>query len=110
MIDVVRQRNAEIAGICRRFGVLRLEIFGSASSGSAETAPADIDFLAFFADDYDFGPWLSQIFALQSALSELLEYPVDVVLEPALENRWFGREAGKTRQVIYDASQIAEVA
>ncbi len=110
MINVVRQRKAEIAEICRRFGVVRLEIFGSASAGTSGVIPADIDFLAFLPDGYDFGPWMARVFDLESALSEVLEYPVDVVLEQALENRWFGREASKTRQVIYDASEIAEVA
>lgn len=110
MIDVVSQRKEEIAKICRRFGVARLEVFGSASLGTTGVTAADIDFLVFLPDGYDYGPWMSRVFALQSALSETLSYPVDVVLEEALSNRWFEREANKTRQVIYDASEIAEVA
>jgi predicted nucleotidyltransferase len=110
MNNIVERHIQEIAELCRKFGVQRLELFGSAASGSSENVPGDIDFLVFYPDDYDVGPWMSRVFALESALSALLDYPVDLVMDKALDNRWFRREAAKTRKVIYDARQIAEVA
>ncbi|MBX3069415.1 MAG: nucleotidyltransferase domain-containing protein [Thermomicrobiales bacterium] len=111
MLHVVQHHWNDIAGICRRYGVQRLELFGSASLALDDAPePADIDFLAFYDEGYDFGPWMTRVLSLESELSDLLGYPVDIVLEKALENRWFRREAEKTRQVIYDASKITEVA
>lgn len=107
---IVEKHIEEVAELCRSFGVQRLEVFGSGASASPERAPGDIDFLVFYPDGYDVGPWMSRVFALESALSVLLDYPVDLVMEKALENRWFRREAEMTREVIYDASQIDEVA
>ncbi|MGE3797304.1 MAG: nucleotidyltransferase family protein [Thermomicrobiales bacterium] len=110
MNAVVERHRKEIAELCRQFGVERLEIFGSASADHTGIVPGDIDFLVFYPPGHDVGPWMSSAFALESALSTLLDYPVDLVMEKALENRWFRREAAKTRTVIYDARQIAQVA
>lgn len=44
------------------------------------------------------------------AMQTLLDLDVDLVMMSALRNRWFQREAAKTRTVIYDTSQISEVA
>lgn len=107
---IVKRHIEEIADLCRSFGVQRLEIFGSGASASLERTPGDIDFLVFYPDGYDVGPWMSRVFALESALSALLNHPVDLVMEKALENRWFRREAEKTREVIYDATQVVEIA
>ena len=107
---IVKRHSAEIADLCRDFGVQLLEIFGSGASANSEATPGIIDFLVFYPDGNDAGPWMSRVFALESALSALLDFPVDLVMDKALENRWFPREAEKPREVIYDAAQIAEVA
>jgi predicted nucleotidyltransferase len=110
MNAIVDSHREDFANLCRRFGVQRLELFGSARSANPESAPRDFDFLVFNPGGYDFGSWMSRVFDLERALSALLGYPVDLVMEKALENRWFRNEEAKTREVIYDASQIAEVA
>jgi len=46
----------------------------------------------------------------EHAMQTLLDLDVDLVMMSALRNRWFQREAAKTRTVIYDASEISEVA
>jgi predicted nucleotidyltransferase len=60
--------------------------------------------------DYDFGPWLTRYFALEEALATLLGRKVDLVMTKAMENKWFRREANKTRTAVHDASKVAEVA
>jgi predicted nucleotidyltransferase len=107
---LIDEHREEIAVLCRRFGVARLEVFGSACTSEFDPASSDIDFLVTYPPDYDFGPWLARFQDLEAALAELLGRDVDLVMTSALNNRWFRREADKTRAVVYDASKIPEVA
>lgn len=110
MPTVVGQHLTAIRALCREFGVVRLELFGSAATPEFDPERSDVDFLVTYPDDYDFGPWLSRRFELQERLEGLLGRKVDLISIQALDNKWFRREANKTRRVVYDASQIAEVA
>ncbi len=106
---VARHRQA-IQDLCRTYCVARLEVFGSAMTDAFDPDRSDVDFLVSYPSDYDFGPWLSRFQDLEAALAAVLDRDVDLVMESSLKNRWFAREAAKTRTVIYDASQISEVA
>ena len=110
MPPVVDQHLHAIRVLCREFGVVRLELFGSAATPEFDPRRSDIDFLVAYPDDYDFGPWLSRRFELQERLEALLGRKVDLISIQALDNKWFRREANKTRKVVYDASKVAEVA
>lgn len=96
--------------LCRQFQVERLELFGSAAGANFDPNSSDTDSLVKFPAGYDFRPWMTHFQKFQQRLSELVERPVDLVLESALRNPWFRREADKTRTLIYDASQDTEVA
>jgi predicted nucleotidyltransferase len=106
----VEQHRGAIAALCREYGVARLEVFGSAATEAFDPDRSDIDFLVTYPPGYDFGPWLARFQDLEDALASLLGQEVDLVMPSALKNRWFAREAAKTRTVIYDASTIPEVA
>ena len=45
MPDVIDEHRSEIEGICRRFGVARLDVFGSALGETFDLETSDIDFL-----------------------------------------------------------------
>lgn len=69
-----------IAEICRRYGIARLEVFGSVSRG--EAAPSsDVDVLYELAPGARLG-W--GIEALADELAEVLGRPVDLVSRNAL--------------------------
>ena len=110
MHPLIERHRSAIRDLARSFGVARLEVFGSACTPDFDPGRSDIDFLVAYPPDYDFGPWLARHQELQAALEQLLGHRVDLVTTTALENRWFRREAAKTRMVIYDASEVAEVA
>lgn len=99
-----------IEALCRRYGVERLELFGSAASEDFDPKRSDVDFLVRFPPNYNFGPWMSRLQEFEEQLSALLGRGVDLVMESALRNPWFRREAEKTRTVVYDASKDAKVA
>ncbi len=112
MIPLIDEHLEEIAALCREFGVARLEVFGSAATGAFDPARSDIDFIVEYAPETDLGPWLSRYFDFEERLETLLGRSVDLIMAgaPALDNRWFRREADKTRTVIHDPAQVSEVA
>ena len=61
MIEDVELRRGELEALCRRFGVGRLEIFGSAAAGRFQTETSDLDFMVEFAPPTDtsgcWSPW-----------------------------------------------------
>src|SRR5206468_10738729 len=103
MLAIVEEQRAAIAEICRRFGVRKLELFGSAATGAFDATLSDLDFIVEFPPEYDFGPWMSRWQDFQGELSTLFNRPVDLVRESALRNPWFRREANKTRVTLYQA-------
>jgi predicted nucleotidyltransferase len=50
MIDLIEHQHEAIAALCRQYGVLRLDLFGSAATGAFDPATSDLDFIAAFAD------------------------------------------------------------
>ncbi len=101
-------RNALIP-LCRRFGIKRLELFGSANTPDFNPDRSDLDFLVEFPADYDFGPWLSRFMEFEENLRKLFGRPVHLVMASALKNPWFRQEARKTREPIYDASEVSKI-
>ncbi len=99
-----------IRALARAYGVARLELFGSAATDAFDAGRSDVDFLATYPEDYDFGRLLGRLQDFERDLAELLDRDVDVVLPSALNNKWFRREAEKTRTVVFDASEVAQVA
>jgi predicted nucleotidyltransferase len=81
--EIAEKRNA-LAAICRRHGVARLEVFGSAVRGADfDPARSDADFLVTFepAVRNDLGAFSD----LKDALEGLLGRPVDLVEREAIE-------------------------
>ncbi len=104
MVSELAERQAEIASLCTRFGVQRLEVFGSAATEDKfNPRKSDVDFIVEFRRDQDLGPWLEKYFALREALSSLIGYPVDLVMDSAMKNPYFIREANRTRRLLYGA-------
>ena len=101
MLAVLEEKRPALAELCRRFGVRKLELFGSAATGDFNPIRSDLDFIVEFPPDYDFGPWLSRLTKFKRRLAELFGRRVDLVMPSALRNSWFRREAAKTRVTLY---------
>jgi len=110
MSALFEEKAELVADLCRRFNVLRLELFGSACTQDFDPAHSDLDFLVEFVPGQDLGPWMSRWFELQAELSALLGRRVDLVMTSALRDPWFRRQADQTRTLIFDASQVPKVA
>lgn len=97
---LVLDRDA-ITELCRRFGVRRLSVFGSAVTDRFDPDRSDVDFLVEFGD----GPIdaFDAYLGLKAALEDLLRQPVDLVSPRALENPYFAASVRATAQELYAA-------
>ena len=112
MNPLIAGHIAAIRALAREYGVVRLEVFGSAVTDEFDPDRSDVDFIIEYPPDYEFGLWLTRYFELEERLESLLGRPVDLVMagSPAMSNKWFRREADKTRTVVYNASEVAQPA
>ena len=103
MHDLILRRRAEIAALCRVYGVHRLEIFGSAARGDDfDPSYSDADFLVEFEAKGDFEP-LAQFFGLSEDLSRLLGRRVDLIERGALVNPYLKDDIDRARELVYEA-------
>ena len=102
MILLVAQRMAELAEICRRHHVKRLEVFGSAAVGDFDAEKSDIDFLVEFGDAPR-KPWYGNHFDLKEDLENLFARDVDLVDDQAIRNPYFRKSVDETREQVYEA-------
>jgi len=101
MIPLLEQHREQIAGLCRKYGVSRLELFGSAARGDFDPAQSDIDF--FFEFDSDPSRLADRFFGLSEDLERLLGRPVDLVSSRDVRNPYFLQVANRYRVTLYAA-------
>ena len=53
MVPVVAEHADELEALCRRYSVLRLDLFGSAATGAYRQGESDLDFVVEFLPDDD---------------------------------------------------------
>jgi predicted nucleotidyltransferase len=92
-------RQTELAALCRRYGVRRLDLFGSATSGAFDPARSDVDFLVEFDDDPS--RLFDRYFGLKESLAALYGRPVDLVTAGSLRNPYFIAAVNETRRLVY---------
>jgi hypothetical protein len=109
MIALIETRREQIAELCRRFRVERLELFGSAAKSTFEPESSDLDFIARFSGLTEPGI-AKRYIGFAEALEDLFDRPVDVLVDQPFTNPYFAQAVAQTRQVIYErASQEAVV-
>lgn len=102
MIAELARHRAEVVRLCQRFGVTRLDVFGSAASGDFDPTSSDVDFLVEFAPQAGMSLFDSY-FGLQEALQALLGRSVDLVVPSALANPYVAEAVERTREPLYAA-------
>jgi hypothetical protein len=102
VIDLIEQHRDGIADLCRRYGVARLELFGSAVNGEFRPASSDLDFLVEFQPESDLGPF-GQYFDFLAELQSLFGREVDLVEASAMKNRYFIQSVNQSKVLLYAA-------
>jgi len=103
MHPVVQAKQAELAELCTRYRVRRLELFGSATREAGfDDATSDLDFLVEF-EPLERGEHADAYFGLLEGLQELFGRPVDLVMTGAITNPYFLEAIAAQREVLYAA-------
>jgi hypothetical protein len=103
MIGVIEEKRAELARLCARYGVQRLDVFGSAAAdGRFDAGNSDLDFLVDFhpVEGMDLA---DQYFGLWEDLQALFRREVDLVMARAMRNPYFIKAVNRTRRPLYAA-------
>ena len=100
MTTLLEDKREAIEGACRRFGVTRLHVFGSALRDDFSREDSDVDLLV------EFGPLESYAkvdayFGLLNELRDALGRDVDLVMSGAVKNRYIARDIDRTKQIVY---------
>lgn len=82
MIADLTSHREEIGALCRRFGVVRLDVFGSAAREDFDPARSDIDFLVEFAAEQD---EFARFIDFKEAVEALLSRRIDLVDRKEIE-------------------------
>ena len=102
MIDAIKQKQDALAEICRRFGVRRLDVFGSAAKGDFDPDRSDLDFLVTIQAGSS-GEYADNYLDLANALEALFGRRVDLVTERSIRNPYFRQSVEQSRQLVYEA-------
>jgi predicted nucleotidyltransferase len=103
MHSLVERHRSAIADVCRRYGVRRLDVFGSAArSTDFDIDSSDVDFLVEF-DAAASTPSLETFFALRDALRVVLGRRIDLVTPDAMTNPYVRSDVERSREPVYAA-------
>lgn len=102
MHSAVSRKREALAGLCRRFNVRRLDVFGSPARGvDFDAQRSDADFLIEFKPGHD--PGMAGFMDVKQALEATIGRSVDLVDRPAVES---SRNYLRRRQILDEAEPI----
>lgn len=102
MVALIEDKREMIAALCRRFGVVRMDVFGSALREDFRPGESDVDLLVEFADRDPYELALAY-FDLLDELRVLLGGRVDLVMAGAVKNPYIASDIEMTKQSLYAA-------
>lgn len=100
MQPLIEARHAEVADLCRKHHVRRLEVFGSATRNDFDPASSDLDFLVEFEPITPVA-YAQAYFSLKDALEALFSRPVDLVTSASVNNPYFRATLAASSESVY---------
>ena len=101
MIGLIERRRAELAELCRRYRVKRLDLFGSAARGAFQHDTSDLDFIVSFEGAGERG-YATRYYDFAESLEALFGRRVDLLTERMIGNPYFRQEVQQTREILYE--------
>ena len=101
MVENLHNYRQQIAVLCRKYGVRKLELFGSAARGDFDPARSDIDL--FYEFDSNPSSLADRFFGLMEDLEHLLGRKVDLISSQDAHNPYFLQVANRHRMTLYAA-------
>jgi uncharacterized protein len=102
MVGLLESNREAITAACARYGVVRLEVFGSVLREDFATDGSDVDFLVAFLPMETYAR-VDAYFGLLDELRRLLDREIDLVMVGAVKNPFIAREIERTKQLLYAA-------
>lgn len=103
MHPLIATRQDSIVALCHRFGVRRLEVFGSLLRDDFDSAKSDVDLVVEFGPDFPGGA-VNQYFGLKDALEALFHRRVDLIELALMENSRLKRLIERSKVLVYASS------
>jgi len=103
MLTMIAEHRPEIAALCRRFGVRRLDVFGSAARDDFDPARSDLDFLVEFDARAPAALSLKTYLGLKETLEALFGRNVDLVEPGAMHNPYVKASIERSRELLFAA-------
>jgi len=102
MIDLIERNREQIVALCKKHGVKRLELFGSAARGDDfDPKTSDVDFL--YVMDEDSENLADRYFGLIEDLESLLHRKIDLVPLQGTSNPYFWAVVNRCRIPLHAA-------
>lgn len=102
MHSLISAQVGPIAALCRRYGVRRLDVFGSVLRDNFDPAKSDVDLTVEF-DPVPIPNAADQYVRLRADLESLLQLPVDLVQLGSMEDTHLKRLIERTKVSVYAA-------
>ena len=101
MHSSIAEKQNELADLCRRYGVARLDVFGSAARATDFDPPTgEAEFLVEF-DPRRAPMTLEHYFDFRDALRHALDRPVDLLEPQAIRNPYLRAAIEESRELVY---------
>jgi predicted nucleotidyltransferase len=101
MHPLIETNREAIANVCRRYGVKRLEVFGSVLREDFDLANSDVDVVAEF--EASKATSFTNYLDFKQALESLFARPVDVLQSGVVRNPYIRREIELSKTPVYAA-------
>jgi hypothetical protein len=99
----IADKKDEVARLCQKHRVRRLELFGSAARATRGAQPGDVDFLVRF-EPMTPAQHADCFFGLQADLEQLFGLPVDLVEPEPIRNPYFRQAVEQSKVLVYAAA------
>lgn len=101
IIAEIENQTEQLAALCRKHRVRKLEVFGSAADGTFDPARSDIDFLVEYLP-LEPGAHYEAYFGLIEGLERLFDRRIDLVDATCLRNPYFIQGVDESRTLVYE--------
>ncbi len=98
----LKVKGEALAGLCRKYDVDRLDVFGSGATDAWHPGESDLDFIVAFRPLPGSG-LADRYLGLADDLELLFGRPVDLLTENAIRNPYFRQSVEATRATVYAA-------
>ena len=93
----IEDLNINFDDLCVRYGIQKLEVFGSFARGDAHQN-SDIDLIAQFTGLTNL---VDRFFSFKSEVEKISKHPVDILPNKPFKNPIFAKNVNKDRKIVY---------